>query len=96
MKNWIKYTWNTFKVWVLFKVWAVTDKDLIKKYQESEWQKRAMKSYVDRLTRQQAYINEQKKPDKYFDKNSWFIGVIHRDWIDRIDVVIERQKKREE
>ena len=96
MKNWLKYTWNTFKVWVLFKVWAVTDKNLIKQYQEREWQKRAMKLRVDYLTRQQAYINEQKNPDKYFNNGSWFIGVIPHNWIDRIDVVIERQKKREE
>jgi len=89
MKNWLKYTWNTFKVWALFKLWAIIDKDLIKQYQEREWQKRAMKLRVDYFTRQQAHINKQDNPDRYFDKGSWFVGVIPDNWVELIDAKIE-------
>ena len=96
MKNWLKLTWHLFKTWIIVKIWAFNNPELKKQYFEDRWQKRAMKLRVDCITKQQAYIDKQKNPDEYFDNGSLFIGVIPQDWIERINIVIDRQNKKKE
>jgi uncharacterized protein YacL (UPF0231 family) len=91
MKKWLRYSYESVKLYVLYKIWASTNSSLIHQYVKDKWHERAMQAYVDYISR--VYKDAHKGSDS--NTSMLFAGVIYNDWIDRIDAVIAKKKKEE-
>lgn len=94
MKQWLYYSWVTFKHWVLFTSWkffhSKEDRaELVKLYNERRFQTASMDAYVKLLS------NVSKEENARLESMNWYIGDLKSNYLGIVDDYY-KQKAEEE
>ena len=95
MKQWLYYSWVTFKQWVLFTSWRISHSEedrveLVKLYKERRFRKVSMDAYVKLLN------NVSKEETARLDGMNWYVGDLKADRFEIVEKYYENKKEKKD